>query len=75
MTQPTNGTYQRPEVPQETQDNYAAYAFKIVHTKKSGPLMIVISGLMIENDRLTTEVNQLRARLGIEQLPTYDPKV
>lgn len=63
--------------PQLTEDDKRELMNALARIKRMGfaKTLIYLLNAMLENAILTREVNEHRAALGIDPLPTYQPKV
>lgn len=64
--------YQRPELTEQETAVLMSAVVKILFSQRKAQIKI-ISHLLIENALLTQEVNNHRAALGYDPLPTYSP--
>ena len=63
--------YTRPELTPEEQHQCNLDAKALIRKYGMGKVFVIIGALVIENVRLTKEINEHRAARGIEPLPTY----
>lgn len=61
-----------PEVPSQYQNGLSKRAIEI-NQQPTLKRLTLVAAICYENARLLAEVNTLRAALGFEQLPSYDP--
>ena len=64
--------YQRPELTAEDRATAENHAKKLIHKWGFSNLPKMLAALCVENVRLTKEIQEHRAALGIEPLETFE---
>ena len=66
--------YNRPDLTDQQKQQLALTAHQINMMHDLRKRLAYLIAMVVENARLTAEVNEHRAARGIDPLPTYDPK-
>lgn len=64
-------TYPRPEVTRAAEHDAVALAAQLINHKSTAQIRLAVAGLLLENQRLTLEVNEHRAARGYAPLAVH----
>jgi hypothetical protein len=67
--------YDRPEPSEQEKVEITEFTHKLINSYGFSKLKLLFIMICFENWRLTKEVNEHRASLGFEPLPTFKPKL
>lgn len=68
-------TFIRPDLTEAEKEKIRNFSLQVLRTKGLPGIAAGFTRVCAENMQLTKEINALRSQLGIDPLPTYEPKL